>query len=199
MSAFSPALRSVAVSMLAVLAFVLAPLVALAQVAVGAHHRGLAPIPRCRRGSRPHRYACARRAPGARGQAGRMGAADGQSARRAARALDAARADRGVLDSRCRSVEDRAQGPGQRRAAAGREERRKLRIEVGYGFEGVLTDATSKRIIARRSPRCSGRTSSRPASTRRRPHHRGHRKGEALPPVAQGKPGPQSIDVPFAW
>ena len=77
---------------------------------------------------------------------------------------------------------------------------RKLRIEVGYGFEGVLTDATSRRIIAetitplfRQNQFAAGIN----AGVDRIIGVIG--KGEALPPVAQRRPGPQSIDVPFAW
>ncbi len=72
---------------------------------------------------RSHADAVRSGATGARSEARRLGAANRQPARRAAGAVDAARADRGVFDPRRRGVEDRPQGPGQRRAVRRREER----------------------------------------------------------------------------
>ncbi len=45
-------------------------------------------------------------------------------------------------------LEDRREGEKQRRAAPRRTNERRVRIEVGYGLEGTLTDALSKVIIA---------------------------------------------------
>ena len=75
---------------------------------------------------------------------------------------------------RRRSLEDRPQGPGQRRALPVAKNDRKMRIEVGYGFEGVLTDVTSRRIIgedrrAAISATTSSPQASTPASTRSSP------------------------------
>ncbi len=53
-----------------------------------------------------------------------------------------------LFDPRRRGMEDRPQGQRQRRAVPRRKNDRKMRIEVGYGLEGALTDVTSRRIIA---------------------------------------------------
>ena len=57
---------------------------------------------------------------------------------------------------------------------------RKMRIEVGYGLEGVLTDATSRRIIAETiAPLFRQGQFARGHQRRRRPDHRGRRQGRA--------------------
>ena len=57
---------------------------------------------------------------------------------------------------------------------------RKLRIEVGYGLEGVLNDATAKRIIEEEHHAAlqAGRLLRR-HQRRRRAHHQGHRRRAA--------------------
>ena len=202
MSAFPPALRSFAVRMMAVLALALAPLVALAQIAGWEHTtEGLAPIPAL---SARVTDLTGTLAPAER-QAleAKLAAWEQQTGNQLAVLLVPSTQPEPIEAYSIRVAEAwkigrKGQDNGALLLVA--KDDRKLRIEVGYGFEGVLTDATSKRIIAetitplfRQNQFAAGIN----AGVDRIIGVIG--KGEALSPVAQRKPGPQSIDVPFAW
>ena len=100
-------------------------------------------------GHRPHADAVAGGEAGARGEARRLGSAHDQPARGADGADDAAGADRGVFDPRRRGVaRSAARATTTACCSLVAKNDRKMRIEVGYGLEGTLTDVTSRRIIA---------------------------------------------------
>jgi uncharacterized protein len=208
MSAFSPALpRSIAARVLAmlafaVLAFALVPAVTLAQVAGWEHTtEGLAPIPPL---SARVTDLTGTLAP-AEQQAldAKLGAWERETGNQLAVLL--------VLSTQPEPIETYSirvaeawkigrKGKDNGALLVVAKNDRKLRIEVGYGFEGVLTDATSKRIIAetitplfRQNQFAAGIN----AGVDRIIGVVG--KGEPLPPSTQRKPGPQSFPVPFEW
>ncbi len=202
MSALSPVARSFAAHVVAVLAFALAPLVALAQLAAWEHTtEGLAPIPAL---SARVTDLTGTLAPAER-QAleAKLTAWEQQTGNQLAVLLVPSTQPEPIEAYSIRVAEAwkigrKGQDNGALLLVA--KDDRKLRIEVGYGFEGVLTDATSKRIIAetitplfRQNQFAAGIN----AGVDRIIGVIG--KGEALPPVAQRRPGPQSIDVPVAW
>ena len=202
MSAFLPAMRSRAARVAAVLALALAPLVALAQVAGWEQTtEGLAPIPAL---SARVTDLTATLAPAER-QAleAKLAAWEQQTGNQLAVLLVPSTQPEPIEAYSIRVAEAwkigrKGQDNGALLLVAKND--RKLRIEVGYGFEGVLTDATSKRIIAetitplfRQGQFAAGIN----AGVDRIIGVVG--KGEPLPPAAQRKPGPQELPVRMDW
>jgi uncharacterized protein len=202
MSALLPAMRLRAASVAAVFALALAPLVALAQLAGWEHStEGLAPIPAL---SSRVTDLTATLAPAER-QAleAKLAAWEQQTGNQLAVLLVPSTQPEPIEAYAIRVAEAwkigrKGQDNGALLLVAKND--RKLRIEVGYGFEGVLTDATSKRIIAetitplfRQGQFAAGIN----AGVDRIIGVVG--KGEALPPAAQRKPGPQGFAVPMDW
>ena len=65
---------------------------------------------------------------------------------------------------------------------------KKMRIEVGYGLEGMLTDVTSRRIIAENvAPLLRGGQVRRRHRRRRRPDHQRRRGGQAVAAARAGE------------
>jgi uncharacterized protein len=202
MSALTPTVRSVAARALAVLAFALAPLVALAQAAGWEHTtEGLAPIPplSARVTDLTGTLAPAER----QALEAKLAAWEQQTGNQLAVLLVPSTQPEPIEAYSIRVAE--AWKIGRKGKDNGAlllvaKEDRKLRIEVGYGFEGVLTDATSKRIIAetitplfRQGQFAAGIS----AGVDRIIGVVG--KGEPLPPAAQRQPGPQGIPVGLDW
>jgi len=202
MSATSSALRSIAARALVVLAIALAPLAVLAQAAGWEQTtEGLAPIPAL---SARVTDLTATLAPAER-QAleAKLAAWEQQSGNQLAVLLVPSTQPEPIEAYSIRVAEAwkigrKGQDNGALLLVA--KDDRKLRIEVGYGLEGVLTDATSRRIIAetitplfRQGQFAAGIN----AGVDRIIGVVG--KGEPLPPAAQRKPGPSSIAVPFDW
>jgi uncharacterized protein len=202
MSVFVPALRSSAARALALLAFALAPFIALAQVAGWEPTTdGLAPIP----------------APAARvtdltgtlapsertALEAKLAAWEQQSGNQLAVLLVPSTQPEPIEAYAIRVAEAwkigrKGQDNGALLLVAKND--RKLRIEVGYGLEGVLTDAMSKRIIAETiSPpfRQGQFAAGISAGVDRIIGVVG--KGEPPSPSAQRKPPPQPGGFPLEW
>ena len=100
-----------------------------------------------RRVSPTPRHACARSGRVARGEAGGVRAVEGQPGGRPDRADDAAGGDRSVFDPCRRAMEARPKKVDDGVLLIVALNDRRMRIEVGYGLEGALPDATANRII----------------------------------------------------
>jgi len=200
MSALVPALRSVAVRVLAVLAFALAPVVALAQIAGWEHTtEGLAPIPAL--STRVTDLTGTLSPPERQALEAKLAAWEQQTGNQLVVLLVPSTQPEPIEAYSIRVAEAwkigrKGKDNGALLVVAKND--RKLRIEVGYGFEGVLTDATSRRIIAetitplfRQNQFAAGIN----AGVDRIIGVIG--KGEPLAPAAERKPGPPQAAFPF--